>query len=632
MAVTAGEVAPGGAPSPHGSAHLVTGPRVAAAIVAGQALVYGSLAWRGYFYVDDLDNMAAAARTGLSWDYLTLPLNDHLTPGLRLGYWLLAHLAPYQHGASVLARVAVQAVATVLFYRLLLRLFGPRPAVLTALAGYAFCPLMLPSFLSLSSAVNLLPAHVGLILLLDSHVRYAATGRLRYAVIGALALLGGVLFWEKAALGVVLPPLLTAFVLVQGGWRARVGAVLRQWRGLGLYVLPVVLFVGYYVGAGYPTSGRSTSVGTVLELAGTSWLRAVGAAAAGGPWSWHWTESVYFGIGDPPLAAVLLGQLVLLGLAVLGVRSRGPVSLLCWTMPVLYLLGGSAILAVGRYPYFGDLVATNFHYLSDLTVPLVLAAAAAVLPVDQAGLARRASASLPDLLRPDGPARAVPIGRARVAGAVVLVAAVSLAVTAASFQRRWTANPTRDYLGTLVAELRAHPGTNLYDTPLSSRVLPVTSANRRPSQVLAPLDVPVTYDDPTVPLKTIDERGRVVDAVFVPAAASREDLRVFCSHLVRGDTPMTVRLAGTVPAGDHVVQVDYLMERGAAVRFRVGDGSRLADPVGGGTRQLRAGLHRVILHVSGAAVDRIEVYGADPDLNLCVAHIDVGSPQPAGGG
>ena len=163
-------------------------------------------------------------------------------------------------------------------------------------------------------------------------------------------------------------------------------------------------------------------------------------------------------LGDPPLAAVLLGQLILVGLAILGVRCRGPVSLLCWTMPALYLLGGSVILAVGRDPYFGGLVATNFHYLSDLTVPLVLAAAAAVLPVDPAGLARRASASLPDLLRPDGAVPAAPTssaGRTRIASAVVLVAAVSLAVTATSYQRRWTANPTRDYLGTLVAELRA---------------------------------------------------------------------------------------------------------------------------------------------------------------------------------
>ena len=107
---------------------------------------------------------------------------------------------------------------------------------------------------------------------------------------------------------------------------------------------------------------------------------------------------------------------------------------------------------------------------------------------------------------------------------------------------------------------------------------------------------------------------------------------MFCSHLVREDTPVTVRLAGTVPAGDHVVQVDYLMARGTSVRFRAGDGSRLVDPVGGGVRQLRAGLHRVILHVSDVAVDRVEVYGADPDLNLCVAHVDVGSPRRAGGG
>lgn len=630
MTVTTDEVARDGAARERPPRPLVTGRRVAAAIVAAQALVYGLLARAGYFYVDDLDNLATAARHGLTWDYLELPLNDHFTPGLRLSYWLMAHGAPFQHGLTVVARLAVLAAATVLFYRLLLRLFGDRPAVYVALAAYAFCPLTLPSFLSLSSAVNLLPAHVALILLLDSHVRYAATGRLRHAVGGGVALLVGLLFWEKVALGILLPPLLTAFVLTGGGWRDRVRALVGQWRGFACYLLPLAFFFGYYFGAGYPGTRDAVAVGRVAELAGTSWLRGVGPTAAGGPWSWYWTDSVYFGIGDPPVGAVVAGQLVLVGLAALGVRRRGWPSLLCWTMPVLYLVGSSVVLTVGRYQYFGGLVATNFHYLSDLAVPLVLAAATAVVPVEPAGLAARGAAPLAELSGADTPVP-LPAGRTRLAVAALVVAlAASAAVSAAGFERRWTQNPTRAYLGTLVAELRGRPGTNLYDVPLSARVLPVISGNRRPSQVLAPLDVPITFDDPTVPLKTVDDRGRVVDAVFVPVASSRERTGVFCSHLLRGARRLTVRLTPAAPPGDHVVQVDYLVQRGSSTSFRVGDRNGLVEPLGGASRQLKGGLRRVVLQVDGTAIDRIEVASDNPNLNLCIGHVDAGSPIPAG--
>jgi hypothetical protein len=630
VTVTADHVTPDDA-APGRPKPVLTGRRVAAAIVVAQALVYGLLARAGYFYVDDLDNQATAARYGLGWDYLTLPLNDHLTPGLRLSYWLLAHLAPYQHGVSVLARVLVQAAATVLFYRLLLRLFGARPAVLVALAAYAFCPLTLPSFLSLSSAVNLLPAHVALILLLDGHVRYAATGRLRYAVGGGLALLVGLLFWEKVALGVLLPPLLTATVLTAGDWRPRLRALLGQTPGFLCYLLPLVAFFGYYFGAGYPGSSDPLTATRLAELAGTSWLRGIGAAVAGGPWSWYSTPDVYFGVGDPPVAVVVAGQVVLLGLAALGVRRRGWSSLLCWAMPVVYLLGSSAVLAAGRYQYFGGLVATNFHYLSDLAVPLVLAGAAALVPVDRAGLAARGLAPLAELSPAGAPVR-LPAGRARLAAVLAVALAVGAAVSAAAFERRWTQNPTRAYLGTLVADLRAHPGTNLYDVPLSGRVLPVISGNRRPSQVLAPLEVPLTYDDPTVPLKTVDDRGRVVDAVFLPVASSRERAGVFCTHLLRGAQRLTVPLTPAAPEGDHVVQLDYLTQRGSTVWIRVGGPAGLVEPLGGAERQLKGGLRRVVLQVDRAVVDRVEIASDNPNLHLCVTHVDAGSPVPAGAG
>lgn len=608
--------------------------RWAAATVLLQALVYGSLAWAGYFYVDDLDDLATAARAGLGPGYLTLRLNDHLAPGLRLSYWLLAHLAPYDHGVSVLARVAVQATASLLFYRLLLRLFGTRPVSYVALAAYAFCPLTLPSFLSLSSAVNLLPAHVAVILLLDGHVRYAATGRLRYAGYGALALLGGLLFWEKIALAAALPPLLTVAVLAGGGLRGRLRALRRQLAGLALYALPLLAFFGWYFAAGYPTSDRGTSLGTVLSIARDGWFRAVGPAVVGGPWSWYTGTDVYFGVAAPPPAAVLLGQAALAGLAVLGVRRRGWVSLACWSMPLAYLLADAVVLAVGRYPVYGSLVATNFHYLSDLTVPLVLAGAGALVPVRLDEV--RARSVEPVFRRPEVPA--VPAGGAGHPGrgrpwfALVAVGcAVSVAFSAAAFERRWTQNPTRAYLTTLLADLRARPGTNLWDAPLSPRVLPVIAVNRRPSQVLAPLDAPVTFDDPSVPLRTVDERGRVVDAGFVAAAASREEPRAFCSHLARGAGVLTVPLDRTAPAGDYVVVVDYLLERGSLVTLRLGDGHRLADPLGGASRDLRAGLRRVILESSGTAVDRLVVGSGNDELNLCVGHVQVGAPFAVSG-
>src|SRR4030095_3039317 len=95
------------------------------AIAAVQGVVIGVLGAAGYFYLDDVDFSADAAKHPLDWDYLTLPVNVHLTPGLRLVYWLIAHYAPYNNGATVLGRVLVQALATVLMGYLLAQLVGP---------------------------------------------------------------------------------------------------------------------------------------------------------------------------------------------------------------------------------------------------------------------------------------------------------------------------------------------------------------------------------------------------------------------------------------------------------------------------------------------------------------------------
>jgi hypothetical protein len=616
----------------------VEGPRVrglpfgwiAAAVAAVQGVAFGLLAARGYFYQDDLDYTAQAAGRSLSPGYLLSPNNDHLAPGLRLAYWLIAHTAPYEHGLTVAARIAVQAVATLLFARLLARLYGPRPVAVVALAGYASAVLTLPSFLSLSSAVNLLPSHVAAVLLLDGWLRYQLTGRLRYAVTGAIALLVGLLFWEKMALAVLLLPLFTLTVLSAGPARDRWRALRSRWPGLLVCVAPVAAFaVLYLVHRPGNGPGPTPSAAGFLHLAWDSWGRSVAPAVAGGPWRWFAGDGVYVSVADPPLAGHDAGQLAVAALLVVAARRNGRSALLPWTMPLVWLLADVVVLGIGRYDQFGTVVGRTYHYLSDLTIPLVLAIATSLVPPRPAKVAGRTGSvtELPVTWEPPPPAT----WTRRLALAAVVVYAAGLVVSVNGFERRWVDNPTKAYLNTAVTSLRAFPGAQVYDTPVSNKVLTLLGEDRRLSQVLAPLGLDVKWDgrqggEPLI----IDDQGRLVGSSFFTEAQSREKPKLFCSHYLDGAGTLTVPLDRALPAGDRFVRVDYILSRGTATTLRLGSGARVTDPLRGARQELRAGLNGVLLQTAGAAVDRVEVINPNPQVKLCVTHVSAGIPVPAG--
>jgi hypothetical protein len=624
VAVTATDVAAGTPPS--AGPRRPTGLHVAAAIVTVQALVSAGLAVRGWFYQDDIDYIAQAADRPLDLDYLLTANNDHLTPGLRLAYWLMAELAPYSHGPTVLARVALQILATALFCRLLVRLLGWRPLTLAGLAAYAFTLLTLPSFLSLSSAVNLLPAHVAAILLLDGHVRFQLTGRLRYAVGGAAALAVGLLFWEKVALAGLLLPLLSLLVLTEGGVRERVAATLARWRGWLVYLVPVVAFFGYYLLAGYGRAGSSPAAGAAVEVAGVSWFQAVTPALVGGPWTWYAAADTYVSAASPPLAGAVLAQVALAALLVVAVRRNGPGALAVWSMPAVYLAGTAVVLAIGRYDQFGSLAGRVYHYFSDLAIPLVLAAVLSLAPPHPAAVLARCG-RLGDLVAPPLPLPASWPIRLLTLAAVVAYAA-SFAFSAAGFERRWMQSPARSYVETLTAELRAAPDTVLYDTRVTPQVLTLLSANRGVSQLLAPLDLDVRFDDRTGGLepKVVDDEGHVTDSAFLPAAQSREDRRRFCSHYLDRAGTLAVPLDRPLPAGDYFFRIDYISQRSSPVQVRAGSGGSTVDPVRGSDAELRAGLNGALVQTRGQPVDRLEVSSANSAIRLCVTHVTAGYP------
>ena len=111
-----------------------------AVALAGAGLIAAQLGWtaillaHSYFRQDDFVLLDRALRAGLGWSYLMSPDSGHLIrwPGDHLGAgqaslynWLLA-------GAVIMLLVAAASAALL---RVLLTLFGARPAILVPLDG-----------------------------------------------------------------------------------------------------------------------------------------------------------------------------------------------------------------------------------------------------------------------------------------------------------------------------------------------------------------------------------------------------------------------------------------------------------------------------------------------------------------
>ena len=172
---------------------------VVVAIAVLQSIVLGLLARRGSWLSDDLDFLVQGSR-GFAPAELLTPVNDHIAPGLRFVYAVFAAVAPLDHDFTVGWRVVMQAIASSLMGLLLLRILGSSWWVVAGTLFYALTPLSMPSFMSLSSGVNNLSAHVFGLLLLHATIDWYDDHRRRAVAYGPLSLLITLACWEKSAL------------------------------------------------------------------------------------------------------------------------------------------------------------------------------------------------------------------------------------------------------------------------------------------------------------------------------------------------------------------------------------------------------------------------------------------------
>jgi len=609
---------------------------VLAVIVAGQACWLGYFTHRGWFYGDDLPYLADATGRRLDWRYLSAPLNDHFVPGLRFAFWLLNRSTGLDYGSTVLLRVLLQAVATVLLARLLILLAGRRPGVLVVVGWYAFSQLLLPGSLWLVTALDLLPAQILAILAIDLHVRYSRSGRLPYALGSALSLLAGVSFWELTGLNVLLLPILSLVFVHTGTIGQRVRATLRRWPGWLILLAVLTGWLVAFLSGPYGGSARSPGAGADLHELWTGWWFTIAPALLGGPWRWYATGNVFFSITDPPLSLRIAAQVAAAAILLVSLWKSGLRAVAAWLMPALILAISTVVIAAGRYRVFGDLTPRSLNYFLPLAVPIALALTLS-LPVRRAVLPASSAATLPRASagrRAARSRRSRPAGRrARVAvGCLTCLAVlVSSTISAVNFADRWEQNPSRQYLRNLTASVRqAGPAVNLWDTRVPQSVLAAFSDHNHVSDVLRLAQVHAQFQQPESHPLLVTDQGRLVPATLYPIAHGVQRAETLCTSLVQGTGTWTIPLSSALGVNEYFVQLDYLQHVPSTLYITVTDSAgRSVPPVGSERQRLTHQLATVYLRLPLTAPRTLSVRSESTEANVCIGTVVVGVPVAA---
>ena len=606
---------------------------IAAGLLLGlQAGLRAWVGYRGYFFLDDFAFTGRAAQYSLSdvHGYLLQSYNSHLMPAAFVEVWILTALWPLNFVAVVSVNLVLQALVGFLFYRLLRELFGTRPAILVPFAAFLFTPITLPAFLWWAAALNQLPQQLAMITTLLCHTRYLRTGRVRVGVLGAAALLGGLLFSEKTLLTV---PLVAAFTLLwfaEGSGRHRiVSAWRRHWR-VWIAYLAVGLPYGLYYALEVPSPGRPPAHGDdIVQLFGASFGHALDPGLLGGPWGWRHIGSAG-GIADPSgVATWLAGFTVVTFVAVTIAWHRR--AIYGWALAAGYTILNLALLAVSRATFVGPLIGDEYRYVTDVAVVAFLAAALAVLrpagnwvtppsPLETRAWAVRLTA-LPAALEVRD---AVPRPRAVGVGTALVVAFVASAtVSTVRYDRYWSINPARPYLTHLRAALADAPtGTVVYDQEVPG---PVAWALLHPYNELSSLVRPLA-DRPTFlrtgqstpQLAITDPEGHLRRTRVTGIPAVRGPLRNGCGWLLGRDS-VRIPLVKTTFGWTWVLHMAYVASADTEATLQAGT-TRAAVP-------LRRGLNQVYVQVAGA-VDAVHFSALAGTATVCTDELTVGTPTP----
>lgn len=581
--------------------------RTAAVLIAVQLVIRAVLAFRGYFYWDDLILTGRAGTQGLlSPGYLFDDHDGHVMPGAFLVAGGITRLAPLNWIGPAISLVVLQLLASLALLRALHVILGWRPVLLVPLTFALFTPLGVPAFAWWAAALNSLPMLAALAWVCADAVQLVRTGNQRYAVTGLLVYFGGLLFFEKAA---VIP--FVAFTIA--ALYAHVtssGSVVQVWRrGLRLWVSALAVTAAWIAVYLIVVDQKrwSFDVAMTWDLLSRSVTHGIVPGLVGGPWDWQrWAPASPW--ATPPVVVMVLGWVALAVVVVASlVRKQriGPV----WLVAIGYAVACQIPIYLMRSSRFTALeLAQTLRYLPDLVVVLAL-----LLAVGLCAPNRERSAWL----------------NASRMRAVVTVGATAAFVlsslySTATFLTSWRDNPAQPYLQNArvgLAQAHAASSAPMLDQEVDPLVLQrVAAPENLASHMFALLRDRPEFAGATSELRILDVRGHVVDAIvtwvrsIVPGPAPN------CGYLVQPDFPVSMPLDGPLLPADWTAEINYLANSDGSLMMSLSEGTETKVPV-------RPGLNRVFVRLAGAG-DAIKVRANTAALSVCIASGPVGFVAP----
>lgn len=586
---------------------------MAVALIAVQLAVRAVLAFGGYFYWDDLILIGKAGTHNLlAPSYLFDDHDGHVMPGAFLLAGTIIRLAPLDWTWPAVSLLALQLLASLALLRALHVVLGWRPVLLIPLTFALFTPLAVPGFAWWAAALNSLPMLAALAWVCGDAVLLVRTGKQRYAVSGVLVYLGGLLFFEKAA---VIPFVAFAVAALLGhvtGDRSLRAALATAWRaGSRLWIAALALtaaWIAVYL-AVVNQQRWSSDLSMTGRLLARSVTHGIVPGLAGGPWHWdRWAPASPW--ATPPTSVMALGWLVLAGtLAVSLVRKDriGPV----WVVAVGYAVACQVPIYLMRSSKQTALeLAQTLRYLPDLVVVLALLAAVALSAPNRRSGQRWLDAS--------------PQRTAVATGLAVLFVASSLYSTA-TFLTSWRDNPAQPYLRNARASLaaaRAASDTPLLDQEVDPFVLQrVAAPENLASHLFALLPDRPEFASATTQLRMFDSSGRLIKARVTWVRTIAPGPMPRCGYFAQPDKPARLILDGPLLPADWTVELNYLANSDGSMTLSMTQGPEVKVPV-------HPGLNRVFARLPGAG-DAITVRANTAALALCIASGPVGFVAPA---
>jgi hypothetical protein len=567
-------------------------------------VVRAVLAFGGYFYWDDLVLIGRAGTQGLlSPSFLFDDHDGHVMPAAFLLSGLITRAAPWSWLLPALSLVVLQLLASLALLRALHVILGWRPVLLLPLTFALFTPLAVPGFAWWAAGLNSLPMLAALAWVCADAVLLVRTGRQRYAVTAAAVYVGGLLFFEKAA---VIPFVAFAVVALLAYVSGNRGAVATVWRrGFRIWMSSLVVTVGW-IGVYLLVVDQkrwSFDLGMTWDLLARSITHGIVPGLVGGPRDWQrWAPASPW--ATPPVAVMVLGWTALTVAVVVSFARKERIGAV-WAVAVGYAVACQVPIYLMRSSRFTVLeLAQTLRYLPDLVVVLALLMAVGFCAPNRAGTqwldaSRRRSV--------------VAVGLA------VAFVASSLYSTV-TFHRIWRDSPVPAYSANARAGL-AEVDTPMLDQEVDPLILQrVAGPENMASHMFALLDDRPEFAPSTTELRVLDPSGRVVDALVTWVRAIRPGPEPNCGYLVQPDFPVRMALDGPLLPADWTAEINYLANSDGSLLMALSEGPEVKVPV-------RPGLNRVFVRLPGAG-DAINVSASTAALSVCISPGPVGFVAP----